>query len=150
MKKSKEIRKTKVFLDSSVVIAAVLSFSGSSFALIRNSLFKNYQLFLLEYVLEECFRVLYIKYPTKLPILIAFLTAFPFQIAKDPSQKEVEKVIDIINPEDAPILAGAIKYQAKYLITLDKKDFLVQKVIGFAEKHKISVITPKEFLSKFN
>jgi len=144
-KKSKEI---KVFLDSSVIIAAVLSFSGGSFRLIRESVFKGYTLLISNYVLEECLRVLKLKYPEKIFILAMLLENFRFQIVKDPSQKEVEKLIKIIEPEDAPILAGAIKYKAKYLVTLDKKDFLNLKVLEFVKKHKISILTPKEFFSK--
>jgi len=144
----KEDKELKVFLDLIVIISAVLSFSGGSFRLIRESIFKNYILLISDYVLEECIRILKSKYPAKLFILTILLNTFRFKIVKDPTQNEVKSLIKIINPEEAPILAGAIKHKAKYLVTLDKKDFLNPEVLRFATKHKILILTPKEFLEK--
>jgi putative PIN family toxin of toxin-antitoxin system len=144
--KKKDKRVGKVFIDSSIVIAAVLSPSGGSFRLIRESLFKNYTLLISDYVLEESIRILKTKFPEKTYILPILLENFRFKMTKDPSEKEVEKLIDIIDFKDAPILAAVIKYKTDYLITLDKKHFLNQKVLEFARDKKISILTPKEFL----
>ncbi len=142
----KDKRVEKVFIDSSVIIAATLSPSGGSFRLIRESLFKNYILLISDYVLEECIRILKTKFPEKTYILPIMLENFGFKTTKDPPEKEIEKFIDIIDFKDAPILAAAIKYKTDYLITLDKKHFLNQKVLEFARDKKISILTPKEFL----
>ena len=139
-------KRIKIFLDSSVIIAAILSPIGGSFRLIRESLFKNYALLISEYVLDECIRILGMKFPMKANILPLFLTNFNFKILRDPTQKEVENLIEIINFQDAPVLAGALKYKVEYLISLDKKDFLNQKVLEFARKKGLSILTPKEFL----
>ena len=144
--KKKDKRVGKVFIDSSIIIAAVLSPSGGSFRLIRESLFKNYTLLISDYVLEESIRILKTKFPEKTYILPILLENFRFKMTKDPSEKEVEKLIDIIDFKDAPILAAVIKYKTDYLITLDKKHFLNQKVLEFARDKKISILTPKEFL----
>ena len=144
--KKKDKRVGKVFIDSSIIIAAILSPSGGSFRLIRESLFKNYTLLISDYVLEECIRILKTKFPEKTYILPIMLENFGFKMTKDPSEKEVEKLIDIIDFKDAPILAAVIKYKTDYLITLDKKHFLNQKVLEFARDKKISILTPKEFL----
>ncbi len=146
--KKKAQRIEKVFIDSSTVISAILSPSGGSFCLIRESLFKNYTLLISDYVLEECIRILKTKFPEKTYILPILLENFGFKITKDPSEKEVEKFIGIIDFKDAPILAAAIKHKADYLITLDKKHFLNQKVLEFIRDKKISILTPKEFLEK--
>jgi predicted nucleic acid-binding protein len=58
--------------------------------------------------------------------------------------KEMESAKNIVNSEDAPILAGAIKSKAEFLITLDKKFYLEVK-----NKTKIKVLFPSEFLGKF-
>ena len=144
-KGSKEI---KVFIDSSVIIAAILSPPGGSFRLIRDSLFENYTLLVSGYILEECMRILNTKFLDKVHILPTMLDSYRFKIVQDLSEREVEKVIEIINFKDAPILAGAIKYKADYLITLDKKDFLSKKVLSFVKQHNLSIFTPKEFLQK--
>ena len=67
-------KRIKIFLDSSVIIAAILSPIGGSFRLIRESLFKNYALLISEYVLDECIRTLGMKFPMKANILPLFLT----------------------------------------------------------------------------
>ena len=109
---------------------------------------KNYILLISDYVLDECIRTIKIKFPDKLNALTLFLTNYNFQILKDPTEKEVEKLIKIINFRDAPVLGGALKHKADYLITLDKKDFLNPKVLEFAEKKNLLILTPKEFLER--
>jgi predicted nucleic acid-binding protein len=42
-------------------------------------------------------------------------------ITKKLTAKEIKSAYRIINSEDAPILAGAIKGKVDFLITLDKK-----------------------------
>jgi hypothetical protein len=150
MPNSKREDKTriKIFLDTSVIIAAILSPTGGSFRLIRESILKDYILLISDYVLDECIRTLKIKFPTKLNTLTSFLTNYNFQILKDPTEKEVEKLIKIINFRDAPVLGGALKHKAEYLITLDKKDFLNPKVLEFVKKKNLLVLTPKEFLER--
>lgn len=143
----KDKRVEKLFIDSSIIIAAILSSSGGSFRLIRESLFKNYTLLISDYVLEECIRIFKTKFPEKTYILPIVLENFRFKITKDPSEKEVEKLISIIDFKDAPILAAAIKYKTDYLITLDKKHFLNEKVRNFAGENNVLVFTPKEFIS---
>ena len=113
----------KIFFDSSVVIAAILSPTGGSFRLIRESILKNYILLISDYVLDECIRTIKTKFPAKLNTLTLFLTNYNYQILKDPNEKEVENLIKIINFRDAPVLGGALKHKADYLITLDKKRF---------------------------
>lgn len=139
-----------VFLDSSVIIAAILSSTGGSFRLILESKLKKYFLLISPYILEECFRVLRLKYPEKPFLLSVMINSFPFRIVRDVSQREVERYIKIINPEDAPILACAIKHKVDYFITLDKKDFLQPEVLKIAKKHNLSILAPKDFFVRFH
>ena len=138
----------KVFLDSSVVIAATLSFSGGSFCIIRDSISHQYKLLISNYILEECIRILKEKYPQKLFILTLILDSFSFEIVKDPPSSEVERLIKIIDFRDAPVLAAALKHKVRYLITLDKKDFLGPKVLEFAQRKQLLILTPGEFLEE--
>jgi len=101
-----------------------------------------------DYVLEECIRILKTKFHEKTYILPLLLENFGVKITKDPLEKEVEKFIGIIDFRDASILASAMEHRADYLITLDKKHFLNQKVLEFVRDKKISILTPKEFLEK--
>lgn len=138
----------KIFLDSSVIIAAVLSPAGGSFRLIKESIFKNYSLLISEYVLAECIRIIRTKFLTRENDLMLLLTKFNLKILRDPASKEVEKLIDIIDFQDAPILAAALKYKVEYLITLDKKDFLNQRILKFAKTRGLLILTPGELIQK--
>lgn len=63
--------------------------------------------------------------------------------------KEIEsnKYIRLINAKDAPVVAGAIKSQSDYLITLDKKHFFTPELAG--AKLPIKIVTPEMYLKKF-
>lgn len=139
---------SEIFLDSSVIIAAILSSTGGSFRLIVESKLKKYNLLISSYILEECFRILKLKYPQKVFLLSIMINGFPFKIVRNASSKEVEKYLKIISPEDAPILACAIKHKANYLITFDKRDFLQLKVSKLAKKHGLLILTPKDFFDR--
>ena len=134
-----------VFLDSSVIIAAILFPSGGSFRIIKESSFQNYTFTISHYILEECIKILKKKFPEKVSIFSLFLQSFDFKIMEDLSEEEVENVLNIINFRDAPILAAAVGYKAQWLVTLDK-DFLTQEVLKFGENHTLAILTPKEFL----
>ena len=54
------------------------------------------------------------------------------------------KWYEVINPKDAHVLASCWQSKAKYLITLDRKHFMlpdIQKLVPF------KIITPKELLN---
>lgn len=52
------------------------------------------------------------------------------EIIKQPSLKEIREAYKLINSEDAPILAAAIKAKPDFLITWDIKDFLKKEVVS--------------------
>lgn len=137
----------KLFLDSSVVVTAVLSSSGGSFRLFREAKKQKIKLSISSIVLLEVVKVLQRKYPAALALFYKLITDTPIEIISDPSQRLVARVMKLIHPDDAPILASALKSQAKFLITLDKKDFFTQTIEQ--TKLPIKICTPKEFLQKY-
>jgi putative PIN family toxin of toxin-antitoxin system len=137
----------KVFLDSSIVISAVLSDKGGSFRLFNEAQNKHLIIYISDFVLEEVVSVLKLKYPLKLNSLENLLSSTPFVLAKDPSQDLIEEMAMLISDFfDAPILAATKKAKVDFLITLDKKHFLTKKV---KENVKFKVLTPKEFLQDY-
>jgi len=58
--------------------------------------------------------------------------------------KEIKSAYKIINSEDAPILAGAIKAKVDFLITLDKKFQEIAK-----NKVKLKILSPGKFLEEY-
>jgi len=109
--------KNRVFVESSILITALLSSRGGSFYILTQ--LKNY-LFLL-------------------------LGLARIEILPNPSQISLKRLSKIINKEDAPILASAFS-NSNYLLTLDK-DFLNEGVRNFARENNVLIFTPKEFIS---
>ena len=140
------MEKDKVFLDTSVLVTAVLSSAGGSFYIL-NSLKDGFEFFINEYVLEEAIRVLDDKfhqkedYKNKLFLLIGLAS---IKIVLNPPAKQVKKLTRILNEKDCPILASAIKH-CSYLITLDN-DFLSREVAEFSLKKKLMILKPKDFI----
>jgi putative PIN family toxin of toxin-antitoxin system len=136
----------KLFLDTSVLLSGLNSpFGASAFIL---ALFKLKKLIIVisPEVILEAEKVIETKFPLlKIPFL-DFLSSGPM-ITKKLTAKEIKPAYRIINSEDAPILAGAIKGKVDFLITLDKK--FLKTIKPFEKKIGFKVFTPKEFLEVF-
>jgi len=136
----------KIFLDTSVLLSGLNSpFGASAFIL---SLFKLKKIILVisPEVILEVQKVIEKKIPLLEIPFLDFLASNP-QITKKLTSKEIQKAYHLINSEDAPILAGAIKGKVDFLLTLDKK---FQKLAKPLEKKiKFKILTPKEFLENY-
>lgn len=143
--------KNKVFLDSSVLITAVLSQWGGSFYILNT--FCNdgrFEFQTNDYVFDEVCEVLERKFSadenlkSKLFLLIGLT---PIKILNDPPKLKMDAASRIVNKKDAPILASAFMH-SDYLLTLDN-DFLTNTIIKFAQKKNVTILKPKEFIEKF-
>jgi putative PIN family toxin of toxin-antitoxin system len=136
----------KLFLDTSVLLSGLNSpFGASAFIL---ALFKLKKLIIVisPEVILEAEKVIETKFPLlKIPFL-DFLSSRPM-ITKKLTAKEIKPAYRIINSEDAPILAGAIKGKVDFLITLDKK--FLKTIKPFEKKIGFKFFAPKEFLEVF-
>ena len=141
---------SRVFLDSSVVIAALLSDRGAShFILTDPVLQENYSFSVSEYVVTELLSVISRKLPLKVKDrLFLLLGVAGVGVLSNPSKNEVGDLISYVNQEDAPILASAMRH-SNYLLTLDN-DFLGKKTIEFCQNHGLTVMKPGEFLRHIN
>lgn len=137
----------KIFLDSSIIVAAVLSSRGGSFHLFQEAKLKKIEIYISDFVFTEVVRVLQKKYPANLSLFYKLISDVPINFIKDPSQKSVAALFKFINPDDAPILASALKSRANFLITLDRKHFLTKTI---EQEHlPIIMLIPQEFLQKY-
>jgi len=104
------MKKNKVFLDSSIIISALLSSRGGSFYLLYH--FKNiFEFQINEYVFDEIINVLDKKFPNKPQLKNKFFTLIgltPIKISPDPSKRKLKTLEKIISKEDTPILASAL------------------------------------------
>ena len=140
--------KPKVFLDASVLIAAVLSSSGGSFHILQK--FKeDFEFQINSYVFEEVENVLAKKFPGREDFrnkLFLLLGLTPVRILPDAPRESVTPLTALINPEDAPILASALAHSS-YLLTLDK-DFFSKSVTTLSNTRGLFILKPKEFIEK--
>jgi len=105
-----------IFLDSNIYIAAALSNRGGSFRILQEAKNDTVKIYTSAFVMQEIARTIKRKYPQKLEYTTALISSTPLQFKKQPGVKEVQKLSSLIeDPNDAPILAAALKNKVTYL-----------------------------------
>lgn len=138
----------KIFLDSSVLVAACGSKTGAS-ALVLGYCYKGkIQGLISVEAVGEAKKNVFLKFgEVEKKRLLFYLRTVNLLIVPSSSAEEIARCEKVINSKDAPILAGAIKSKAEFLLSLDKKHFFDSKVQKFTGKLKI--ITPGDFVIKY-
>ena len=121
-------RNLKIFLDTSVIIAAVLSPSGGARQIFLLGEAGVLDLIVGPNVLREADEVVRRKAPGSLPLLAQLLTAGRVEISSKPTTKQIEiaQTLVMYKP-DAYVLSEAISAKPDWLITHDKEHFLNQR-----------------------
>lgn len=116
----------RIFLDTSVIIASVLSESGGARQLFRLGEIGFFQLIVGPNVLRECEEVVLCKVPASLPTLAYLLDLGQVETSSNPPSELVERAYAIVEYQpDALILAEAMHAEADWFITHDKAHFLM-------------------------
>jgi predicted nucleic acid-binding protein len=135
----------RIFLNSSVLYAAVFSATGPARRLILKGLEGSVALAISDLVLDETKRNLTEKAPLALPYFTILADLFsPFLI--QPTKAEVLKAAQIAHLKDAAIVAAAAKGKAEYLATQDVKH-LLNHAQAIEAAYGITVIAPAELVS---
>ncbi len=138
--------KQKIFLDSSVIISALLSARGGSFYIL--DFYKNNYTFQVnQYSLDEITDILGSKFasaPELKTKLFVMLGASQVEILPYPDKKLVLEALEYISKNDSPILASAAK-NSDFLVTLDK-EFFKTEIKVYASKQRLKIASPKEFI----
>jgi predicted nucleic acid-binding protein len=141
--------KLDVFVDSSVIIAALLSSEGRS-----SHILTQYQdLFAFqinEYVLAETQEILRSKFrdrPSLLTELFLLLGISGISVLPNPSKRDVMKAAEVVSQNDAPILASALR-SSDYLLTLDN-DFFTAPILARAGDKSLAIAKPGDLLEQF-
>ena len=138
--------KIKVFLDSSAVIAGVISSSGAARVLLVMSENGQIETFISEQVIAESERSIARKVPHALPELRETLKDSKLKVIHNPTPAEIKKNVSLIaDPDDVPILLAAMKAHVDYLATHNRKHFLDDPKV--AEKSGIKIGTPGDVLA---
>ena len=122
-----------VFLDSSVIISALISSTGGSHKIIQTAKSPAIKLITSRYVVAEIAK----HFP-------GFKLAKNIHMFPNPNQEIINKFTSITpDPQDAPILAGAVTSAADILVSLDKKHILIPKVKKYLKP--VKVYNPQQF-----
>jgi predicted nucleic acid-binding protein len=138
--------KIKVFLDSSAVIAGVISSSGAARVLLVMSENGQIETFISEHVIVESERSLARKVPHALPEFRQAIKDANPKIVHNPTPQEIKENLYLIaDPEDVPILLSAMKANVDYLATHNRKHFLDDPKV--AERSGLKIGTPGDVLA---
>jgi len=135
--------KTKVFLDSSMLLAGLYSDKGGSGTILKKITKKKLIGFISPSIIEETKRNIRKKFSLKLlPKLKKLIKIVNIQEIFEP--KDILKYRRLVDIKDLHVLVFAKSSRAEFLITLDKKHFKTEKLQKTNLPFKIA--TPKEFL----
>lgn len=138
--------KPNIFLDSSALIAGVISETGAAHAILQLGESEDILLTVSEMVVAESERTVARKSPGNLSNLRALIKSAKLRIVTDPSKREVHAGLYLIgDPNDVPILLAAMKAKVDYLATHNRKHFLDDPDV--AEKSGIQIGTPGDTLA---
>ncbi|MDP2860338.1 MAG: PIN domain-containing protein [bacterium] len=136
-----------VFLDASVLVAACASKTGASAFILGYSQQRKVKCFISPEVIGEAKKNIRLKLKESgEERLEYYLKTAGLQLVGEPTLTDIVRCEGVIIFKDAHVLAAAIKSEAGYLITLDRKHFFTPEVISFSRPLKI--ITPGEFVIK--
>lgn len=133
----------RVFLDTNVIIAGIASLTGASNVVLDLCESEIIEMIISKQVLIEADRNFEKKFPSLIQEFRVFIKNISPILVDDPNHKKIKEAQKLINSDDSPILAVALREKVDYFITLDN-DFLSIK-----EKVPIAIVTPAEFLKKF-
>ena len=115
----------EIFLDSSALIAGIISSHGAARALMLLAEDKRVTLIVSEQVVAEVERNLARKAPKALPYSREMIRLANIRIVPDPEKAEITRHLDwISHPADVPILVAAAHARVGYLATLNTRHFI--------------------------
>ena len=134
----------KVYLDASVIIAALLSPKGGSAKLIKNTKVFNFTSIISQTVVDELVAKKE-KIKKSEEEISQFISKNKILVRKSISLSEIKSLEGLIDRDDARLIAGARLTKCRYLVTLDKKHLLRPDI----KKHfrDIKILTPGEMLA---
>lgn len=134
-----------VFLDSSVILAAAISTTGASHAIIVLAEIGFIRPLVSSQVLEEVERNLKAKTPRALPYFDQLAAALNWEIAPEPTAEAIAACARASAPKDAPILAAAMAVKPARLLTLDAKHLNTPEAKAIS---KLAIQSPAEFVEE--
>jgi predicted nucleic acid-binding protein len=141
-----ERRRWRVFLDTSALIAGIISPTGAAHEVLRLCEATIVEPVISRQVLAEADRNLSEKLPELVQDFRVLLRSLSPHLVQDPGLKAVEQASKVINRKDAPILAAALEAGVDYLVTWNTRHFHKKAVREYVQ---FKIVTPGEFLDDF-
>jgi predicted nucleic acid-binding protein len=136
----------RLFLDSSVLFAGVVSADGASRALLALAEGELIAIVVSEQVVAETERALARKAPRALPTYREALRSTGLTVVRDPAAERVAAHGEIIaHRADAPIVVSAMEADVNALVTLNRRHFIDDP--GVAERSGLCICTPADALT---
>ncbi|MBI3536838.1 MAG: PIN domain-containing protein [Chloroflexi bacterium] len=136
---------SRVFLDSSVLFAALASATGASRAIILLAEIRLVKLVVIQQVFDEVERNLARKAPLAVPLFQRLVGEIEWEIVPDANADLVTACSQVIPVKDATILAAAMSVHPARFVTLDQVHFLTDSAKNFS---KLQIQTPAEFINE--
>ena len=140
------IKGWRTFLDTSALLAGLLSTKGAAREVMRMGEAGVFQLVISAQVLRELDRNLTKKFPELAEEARAYISGLAPELVDDPSPAAIRRFHGIIEKEDQGILAAAVNAKVDWLVTWNTKDFMSEKV---ARSVPFTIVTPGELLQAF-
>lgn len=141
-------RQNRIFIDTSVLFASAVSGSGFARDLILAGTRGQFEIVVNQFMVLETRRNLAKKAPQAIGFLEVFLSSEAVQ-SIEPPLSLVRQIAEIIMPKDAPIVAGAVHAEARFIATFDRKHLLTEAAL-IEERFGVVVQTPGVILSTFS
>ena len=117
--------KVNLFLDSSALVAGIVSPTGAARALLLLAETSQITITVSQQVIAESERAIARKIPQALPELRQAIRTSKVKIVQNPSPSEVRASLNLIqHPADVPILLAAKNAHVDFLVTLNRKHFI--------------------------
>lgn len=126
----------RCFLDSDVVISALISDQGAAYELLTNG--GVAKLYTSPYVLKEVERAV-IKFKLDRKRFRFFTDRL--SMGSNASGTDTSGLVN--DPNDGPIIGGAIANRCYFLITFNLKDYRIDEI---EKRHNVTVLRPGEYL----
>ena len=140
------MKKVNIFLDSSALIAGIISETGAAHVLLQLGETEDVALTISEVVFNETKRSIARKSRENLENVQMEIRKSRIRILQDPSYEDILANLYLMDdPDDVPILLAAINAKVDYLATHDHKHFLDDPKV--AERAGIKIGTPGNVLA---
>lgn len=140
------MKKTKIFIDSNVLIAGLASDQGASFRLLKLIEQRIFDAYVCQLVLYESEKNIKKKLPESLPYFYYAFKNLPLAIVKD-SKKFDRKLAKLFSKKSDQIIFQTVQQlKPDYFLTLNRKHFHQKQVRKIAY---FKIRTPAQFLDEW-